>query len=430
MAGEFQNLGVALKTVYPSKALEPMINEEAPFREKLAKSVPAGAKVSSGEVKFNGVLALPQNVAQIIDGEELQDAAERSEVQFTLKPTIFTATMQVSWLTRKAANDQKSAFNGGEVRRRTEETVSNLAKFIESTYAGTAGNGVRGYVESSSASGLIIKNPHGVKLLRQGMKVSVRTAADITVAQTGLDAVRITQVNPATRLVKTAGTNANGVVNDTVVVVQKASITSNISTTFANGIRNLIDDGTVGAASIHGVNRTTAGNEKLKSVINSNSGTLRDLEERLLIRVVNEVREGSGKRVTDLWTGPGQIEKYIEFVAPDRRRAVQGGSYDKSTGYKSTDELVHYAPGVALKFNMSYDILPREIFLFNWDTFFHYVAQETQWVDDDSLLHLQVASTGHKASWLAYMASMENIGCDMPCANAVIRDLKDPTIGD
>ena len=71
MAGEFQNLGVALKTVYPSKALEPMLNEEAPFRQKLAKSVPAGAKVSKGDVKFNGVLALPQNVAQILDGDDL-----------------------------------------------------------------------------------------------------------------------------------------------------------------------------------------------------------------------------------------------------------------------------------------------------------------------------------------------------------------------
>ena len=86
MAGEFQNLSVALKVVYPNKALEAIINEEAPFRAALGKSVPAGAKVTQGDVKFNGVLAMPQNVAQIVDGDDLQDAGERAEVQFNLKP--------------------------------------------------------------------------------------------------------------------------------------------------------------------------------------------------------------------------------------------------------------------------------------------------------------------------------------------------------
>ena len=132
--------------------------------------------------------------------------------------------------------------------------------------------------------------------------------------------------------------------------------------------------------------------------------------------------------MTDIWTGPGQIEKYIEFVAPDRRRAVNAGDYDKGTGYKS--DLVHYAPGVALKINLSFDVIPRELFLLAWDTFFHYQAQEMQWVDDDSLLHLAIGTSGHKASWYAYMAGFENIGCDMPVANAVVRDLRAPDIGD
>jgi hypothetical protein len=116
-------------------------------------------------------------------------------------------------------------------------------------------------------------------------------------------------------------------------------------------------------------------------------------------------------------------------VAPDRQRVVSGGSYDKATGYKE-GELVHYAPGVAMKINLSFDVLPRELYLLNWDTFFHYVAQEAQWIDDDSMLHMGVSSTGYKATWYSFMAAFENIGCDMPAANAVIRQLKDPAIGD
>lgn len=429
MAGEFQNIGVALKVVYPSKALEPMINEEAPFRAKLSKSIPAGSKVSEGDLKFNGVLALPQNVAQISDADDLQDAGERSEVQFNLKPTIFTATMNIGWLTRKVVNSNKSAFNGGEVKRRTEETVSNLGKFIESTYVGSYGNGVRAFVESSSVAGIVLKQPEGVKLVRQGMKISVRDGASLGTPRATLDAVRVTSVNADTRLIKTNGTPTytNAVLDDAVIVTNKA--TQSITNVFANSLRSLVDDGTI-SPFIHGVDRTAAGNEKLKSYVDSNGGTLRSLTEALLIKLNHAVRETCGKRPSDIWCGPGQIQKYIEFVAPDRRRAVSGGTYDKSTGYKSDDELVHYAPGVAMKINLSFDVIPRELFVLSWDSFFHFLAQEMQWVDDDSMLHLALGSTGYKARWDAFMASFENIGLDMPCAQAVLRDLKDPTIGD
>lgn len=428
MAGEYQNLGVALKVVYPNKALEPMINEEAPFRAKLDSQVPAGSRITEGDLKFNGILALPQNVGQIIDGDDLQDAGERSEVQFQLKPTIFQSTMNIGWLTRRVANSSKSGFNNGENRRRTEEVIGNTGKFIESTYVGTAGTGIRGYVESSSGSGIVVLAPERVRLLRQGMKISVRTGTGGAPRAT-LDAIRIASVNPQTNRITLAGppTYTNAVANDTIYVVTKAAQT--LTNLFANGLRGLVDDGT-NSQFIHGQDRTAVGNEKLKSVVKSNGGVLRNLTEQLLIRTCHEVRDGVGKRVTDCWTSPGQVEKYIEFVAPDRRRAVDGGNYDKHTGYKSTDDLVHYFPGGKFTLNTSFDLIPRELYLVSWDTWFRYAAQDMQWVDEGSLLHLAIGSAGYKARWDAFMASMENIGCDMPSANAVIRDLKAPELGD
>jgi hypothetical protein len=427
MAGEFQNLGNALKIVYPNKALEALIQEETPFRSALSKNLPAGGRVSEGELKFNGVLALPQNVGQIVDGEDLQDAGERQEVQFSLKPTIFQGTMNIGWLTKAAADSNKSAFNGGETRRRTEETASNLGKFIEQTYLGTAGNGVRGYVESSSVAGLVIKQVEGTKLLRQGMKLTVRDGANFATIRATLDGVRIASVDPSTRLITTTGTPTytNGIANDVVIPVVKSSQT--VTSLFANGVRGLIDDGTL-SDTIHGQSRTTY--PKLKSYVAGNGGTLRSLSEQIMIRAFHEVRERTGKRITDLWLGPGQVEKYIEFVAPDRRRAVAGGSYDKSTGYKGTQEFKHYAPGVDVTFNLSFDVLPREMFGFNWDSWFHYSARELGWMTDDQLLHLAVGTGTYKARWDAFMASFENIGCDMPGAQVVFRDLKDPGIGD
>jgi hypothetical protein len=430
-AGLFQDLGVALKTVYPTKAVEAIINEETPFREALSKNLPAGGRVSEGELKFNGVLKTPQNVGQIFDGAPLQDAAERYEVQFSLKPTIFQATMNIGWLTKAAANSNKSTFNGGESRRRTEETISNFGKFMESTYVGTAGNGVRAYLETTgTVSGLVMRQPEGVKLLREGMKISVRQAADITTAQTALDALRIDTITPSTRLVTLKGspTYTNGVTNDMVLVVTETTQTP--TALYANGIRGIIDDGTY-AATLHGLTRSTAAyGGKLYAQVAGNGGVLRNLSEKILMQAFLEQREKTGKRITDVWWGPGQIIKYIDFVAPDRQRPVSGGTYDKGTGFKSMEEFTHYAPGVAVKFHLSFDIIPREMFGFNWDSWFHYVARAADWVTDDQMLHLGVGTANYVARWDAFLAAFENIGCDMPAAQIVFRDLKDPMIGD
>jgi hypothetical protein len=429
MAGEFQNLGVALKVVYPNKALEAVINEEAPFRARLSKSVPAGAKVSQGTVKFNGVLALPQNVAQIFDGGALQDAGERSEVQFTLIPTVFQGTLNIGWLAAKAANTDQSAFNGGELRRRTNEVVGNLGKFIESTYVGTTSGGIRAYVSSSGVGGIVLASPEYGRLLRQGMKVSVRDHTSPTTPQTTLDAVRIASYNPSTYTITTTGTPTytNAVAGDLVYVVPTTAFT--LTSVFANGMRGLVDDGS-NSQYIHGVDRTTVGNEKLKSIVNTSS-TARDLTEAIMISICNDVRENSSKRVTDIFAGPGQFEKWIAFVAPDRRRAVAGGNYDKSTGIKSEDELVHYAPGVNAKLTISFDCIPGEMHFLCWDSWFHYVAQEMQWINEGGgMMKLGIStSTGYVARWDAFMASFENIGCDMPGAQAVARMLKDRALG-
>jgi len=436
-AGLWQDLGNALKVVYPSKALEACINEEAPFREALSKNIPAGGKVSEGAVTFNAVLKTPQNVAQILDGDDLQDAAERYEVQFTLKPTIFTATMNIGWLTKAAADSNKSAFSGGETRRRTEETVGNLGKFIESTYVGTPGNGVRGYVEATGAdaTGIVIKQPEGVKLIREGMKISIRDGSAFGTERATLTGLRVTRITPSTRTVyapTSAGADptwTNAVANDVVLVVPKAAQT--LTALYANGIRGIIDDGTY-MTTLHGLTRSTAAySGKLYAQVAGNGGVLRNLSEKALMAAFLDVREKTGKRITDVWWGPGQVMKYIDFVSPDRQRPVSGGSYDKSTGFKSMEEFVHHAPGVAVRFHLSFDVIPREMFGFNWDSWFHYVAREMDWVTDEGLLHLAIGTAGnYKARWDAFMASFENIGCDMPSAQVVFRDLKDPLIGD
>jgi hypothetical protein len=99
------------------------------------------------------------------------------------------------------------------------------------------------------------------------------------------------------------------------------------------------------------------------------------------------------------------------------------------TGYQE-GSLVHYYPGGMFELQISFDIVARELFLLNRETFFHYLAEDMDWWDEGGMLKPTPNSTSYKASYLAFVKAIENIGCDMPIGNTVVRDLKDPSIGD
>lgn len=417
----------ALKVAYAPKVVEAMVNAETIFRPKLKKSVPAGAKATEGILKFAANFNPPQNLGNTNDGGTLAPAKDRTEKQFTLTPVLFTFSMQIGLVTREIANSNKSAWNGGELRRRTDEVMVDGAKYIESSYTGTHGTGRRARVESDGANNFVASLPEGTRLLRENMMFSERTTDGG--ATTGVDFRKITAIDHSTRTVTYDGADGGLVPGQHIhAAVVEASQDITTANPFPNGLRGLIDDTTF-TSTHHGLSKTTF--PKLKANVFSNGGTLRNLTEQLLVRACHEIRARSGKKVTDIWTSEGQMEKYLEFVAPDRRliRNSPGDTGNMATGYKGT-EMVHYGPGIEIKLNYSYDIVPRELFLINWDTFFHYQAKELGWIEGVDRLLLVPVSGGYKGSLIGYPTALENIGCDFPLANGVIRDLKDPAIGD
>lgn len=422
----------ALKVAYSNKTILPMLNEERPFVKKLKSEIPAGSRVSEGVLKFNLNLHRPQNVGQTLDGGKFPAPKDRTEVQATLTPTLFVGGFQIGEVTKNAANSNKSAFNGGELRRRTEESLGELGWFQESTYTGTHGTGRRGRVESDGTGTFVAALPEGVTLLRENHMITVRTTdAGATIRDT-FDYIQITDIAYSTRTVTYAASAGEKtlVAGDHIHVVTEA-FGSNALTGFANGLRNLVDDGTY-SATLHGLTRATATyGDKLKSYVSENGGTLRDLTERLLIRAVHQIRARSGLAPTDIWTSPGQIEKYLDFVRPDRQYTVSSKTspMSKVTGYEDS-ELVHVTPNGPLRINMSFNIVPRELYILNWNTFFNYVSKEMGWWDEGNMLKPTPFDGGYKASYMAFLAAVENWGTDFPMANGVIRDLRDPAIGD
>lgn len=423
-----------LKIAYPTKNIEPMVNEEAPFRAWLKKSIPAATRVREGTVKFGANFNPPQNVGQILDGGSLPVPKDRTQDQFELVATLFPATFQIGWITRRAANTSKGAFNGGELRRRTEETIADNAKFIEQTYLATTCHGWRCQVNASTTSAVAFvgKKPNGVQVLRENMQVTVRTSAtgNSSTVDDSCDNIKITAITQSTNTV-TFGAGYSLTADSFVTPVGEGGIDSlhsmNSNGAVGNGIRGLVDD-TTWTTHLHKLSKTTY--PKLKANVKGNSGTKRDLTESILINACHEIRQRSGKRPTDAIMNTGQAEQYIEFVAPDRRYPQTGkGITPMATGYQE-GSLVHYAPGVALNLKVWVDVIPREIFLLNRECVYHYVAQDMGWWDEGAMLKPLPGTNTYKASFFAALASIENIGTDNALAHCVIRDLNDPLCGD
>lgn len=461
MAGEFEQVVGLLKQAYPKKNIQLLANEETPFRRALKSQIPSGSRITKGLLKFGIALRRPNNVAQTKDGGSLVQPLDRAQELLTLKPTLFNGGFQIGWVTRAVATDKEVAFNGSELERRTEETISDLAKFIEQTYVGTSGSGSRGEVLSSSASGsptitFTMKttagdDSRGVRLLDVYHRISVRDGSVgtlTTLRHATLDYLLITirdetanTITCSTELIGGGNTGSTATAGDQIVIVPATNVgittavpmssvhsvlgaTAGIS---ANGLRGLIDDGTE-TTHLHGVARS--GNSWLNARVYANGGIVRNIGEGILINALHDSRLATGKRPTDVWTNVGQVEKYIEFIAPDKSYIVpQNGPMKMATGY-GEDSIVHYYPGGALRFNISPDIAPREMYILSWDTLFHYLAQDMDWWDAPMLKPTPSTNNSYMASYLAHMASIENIGVDTPRANIVIRDLRDRLAGD
>lgn len=421
----------ALKIYYPPRAVKTLIQENQKFRPKLTTSLPPGAsRIGEGyELRFGARLAPSQNNAQIADGGNFPIQKPEIDRTFVFKPTIFAADYDVSGLQRFVANSNVAAYNGGVQRRRPEETMSSMGKLIEQIYVGGDGSGIMGYVEADGANTITVKNPHGVRYLPKNAYISVRIAAGSTVRDS-LDLRLITARDRKTRILTYSGANQTAVADDPIYRVSESALAgATLAAIHANGLRGQIDDGVVNTL-IHTLDRTLAGNEELQSYVDDFGGETRNLTEQLLMQSNHEVLDRtSAFKPSTLIMNWGQVEKYIEFVAPQRRWPITGGgTQGKTTGYKES-ELRHDSPSVSFDFLISQDCMPGEVYGISWEALFLYSAVDAQWMSGHDMGNLLMlpGSNGatHRFAWGAYLVSVENWGTDHPLAHFKIKDLKD-----
>ncbi len=419
----------ALKIFYPNRAVKTMIQEKQKFMPRLSTSMPAGAKISDGyEMRFGARLAPSQNKAQIADGGNFPIQKKEIDRTFVFKPTIFASSYDLSGMQRYVANTSNTAYNGGIQPRRAEETMRSHGKLIEQTFVGLDGTGILGYVEADGANTITVKVPHGLRYINQNDYISVRIAAGSTVRDT-IDLRLVEAVARKTRILTYSGTNQTAVADDPIYRVGESALAGAVlAAVNANGLRGQVDDGVVNQL-IHTLDRTTAGNEALQSYVDDDGGSTRNFTEQLIMQSNHEVLERTEWFTpSTLIMNRGQVEKYVEFVSPQRRWAISGGATQgKTTGYTES-QLRHDAPGATFDFLVSTDVMPGEVYGVSWDAFFMYRKIEDQWMSgDDATLHLLPGSNGatHKFAWGAYLISICNWGTDHPPAHFKIKDLKD-----
>ncbi len=427
--GGFDTLvtGNEIKTAYPSKRIKALINQATPFRRSLASDLPAGAKWGDGGVlTFNAVEATPQNVGSGADASAMAVPKDRVSFQYTLKPCLFTSDFQLGFVAARAAQSDKAAFNGGETRRRTEETIGDLAKYIESSYVGTHGTQRRCTIASDGSNTFVAELPEGVLLLKKNNMISVRTTDGGDSARDSCDYRKITKIVVSTRTVTYDGADQTLVAGDHVHIVPAASQTS-LTTISPNGLRGLIDDGTY-LTTVQGVSRDTY--EGAKAQVASNGNTLRNVSETIITEACHKVRHATGATINKGWINTGQATMIQKFKHADWRVVTSGPIPTKlETGY-TEQSLWHNAPGANFQWNISTDVIPREMYLLDMTTFFHYKVQEVDWWEGEGGQKMYpIPSTGtFLTAWFAGLVGIENLGCDAPPSNCVIRDLRDPLI--
>ena len=309
------------------------------------------------------------------------------------------------------------------VKEEMASNISNMTKLLNIYFAGTHGTGRIGQVEAatSSSTSFVGKLPVGTTLMRPKMRIGIFDSDDASTSGSEDDDEIIQKVVPTTRTVTLQ--NAQTLDADDHVYISGAYGSEMVP----NGLLGLIDDGTY-LTTLHNVSRSTY--EEMKAVINSNSGTTRDLSEDLLIRSMYDVFQKSGLYPTDLWMNTGQAEKFAAFMRPDRRIAGGTGEGDSYTaGFKKLkfvlgSEVVTVTPCT--------DITPRTVYGVHKPSLRRIGEKRPRWLEGyqgEGSFFVQSADTnGRLMSQAATSICFSNVANLRPDAHFRIDDLSDPQL--
>lgn len=155
-----------------------------------------------------------------------------------------------------------------------------------------------------------------------------------------------------------------------------------------------------------------------KSIVLSNSGTLRDISDSLVMQVIETIRSRSRLVPNLIVTRPGIVLKYSEIFLPLRR--LEGQDVQLKGGYKPLAAVIH--AGGAIPVIGDNDCPNSRMFFLNTGAFRMADLVGTEWADMDGATFDRVVD---KDSIEGYIRKYWNLITVQRNANGLLSDLND-----
>lgn len=436
MAIDFADLTAlqdTLKTVYGEGLTEQFANEKITYNQLPVSDRKIGGKGYNFAVQY----ANPAGIGARGESHKLPDPLAGKYDQGTITPKYVYGSIRLTGPAIEAAKGNMQAFVDG-LEGQIEQTYNEIVVDLNRQ---TWGDGFGKLATLSQASDALATgatwtvtcdNAVGVRYLREGMLVDFYDGASVDQSSVASRIYSVDFNNKTCEMEGNDGTYkanhpitgfssytiATDAVPDGAVMVKMGTRDASHATTDTSyelaGMLAIVDDGT-NVSSFENIDESTY--TAWKANVLSNSGVDRELTEDLMIQTCNLVRVRSGKEIGTIRLGEGQLRKYFNLLAGDRR-FVDTGNF---TGGFQT---VKFAYNGNIDMVMDPYTTPGSIFFEPKGVIQRYELKPLGFLNYDQQMHMR---SGYD-QWDMHLAIYTNLGCEQRSCLARLKDLVEPDL--
>lgn len=346
-------------------------------------------------------------------------ARTRQEVQASITNARFDSVVDVS-KDFIDASEGDGSFSGDATREIMIEAAKQLFAYADIQLGAGTGTGylaiVNGVVDTSATA--ILAWPEGGFQLREGMTVDV---ADASGDLDATAAVILSLDHTVPSVTFTATQNLQD--------LSKIYMTGQYGKTFANGLRNIVDDGDI-APTIFTLARATY--PFLNAFGDDGSGSLEDVTEQRIDMHLNRICTNQDSTPTQLRSNVGLSTGYRNLLVKDRVFMVNGSGVPKYDSGGNNEALSYVYAGKKLDWKVDFNLPARTLYALYWPGFRRHVLSKADWFrwKDGSIFHIKPATTTLSYVFTGSMYMSMNISCRKLNANGVRNNFNDPLCGD
>lgn len=424
-----------LKRRYATKSyFEPYQNDLVPMLKDLNECPDEAPEGSGWFVPL--YIASSQNWRAGAEGGPSSDVVASTEVQGQVNAQEYKGTVQLSEFLRKAGS-AAGHFNGGHLAHQMKMITTDMMKAMQRFIWLGHGTGRMAVVDADEVG----TNTAKLRLPISWHGLAVNMRIDFVNLDTG-GAVQVSNRRITAIDKQSFGITGAGTVNTYKGIITYSGAAANLTAgwgiyrsgdygaNITNGIRGLIQDGTVSASFL---GNTYAANPGLAAQRRHNSGTPRPLSQALMNALSDDIYHAGGE-IDTIRANTGVYDKFGQLSQQEKRYNIVRGGFPKFIqGWREGDLLYSYDKGTVTVKKDPQVPARTMYFLALKDTFYRHTLAEMGFLDGggkEGVLHLtpSTGGGGYDASWTAVLYAAFNISCCAPPKNGVLEDIEDTNL--